>query len=480
MSSIPESFLIGGALAACQAEGAWDVDGKSLTIADCALHTPPIPGEPTRTLKVDRAQIEIAKTADPKDYPKRRGIDFYHRFEEDLDLLQEMGSTTFRYSFSWARVMPDGDGVINERALEYYDRLIDAIVSRGMAPIMTISHFDLPVVLVDRYGGWSHRTVIDHFLTYATTLITRYGDRVKHWIPFNEINMSVKVPAKTLGLVDHPTEEQIFRALHHQFVASARLVDWTKTARSDVLIGTMIGSFTTYPASSRPGDVWASLHEDQMRNLFYLEVMNRGAYPFYGTKFFADRGIDVRAMPDDLAVIAANPGSFIGLSYYNSSISAESEEGLEVTSANVASVLKNPYLPSNDWGWQIDPTGLRITLNDLYQRFGQPLLILENGSGFHEIQEPDGIIEDDYRIAYIGDHLRAIVAAIEDGVDVIGYTSWSPIDSISSTTSQMSKRYGFVHVDLDDDGTGTLARTRKKSFTWYRDVIKSRGATLCE
>ena len=477
----PDDFLIGGALSAAQAEGAWNVDGKTLTVADCAPLTKPAPGEPTRTVRLDREYLHYAKTADPQDFPKRRGIDFYHRFEDDLDLLAELGSTTFRFSFSWARVMPEGDGQINPEALAYYDRLIDAIVVRGMAPVMTISHFDFPLVLIEKYGGWANRALIDLYVTYATELLGRYGDRVRHWVPFNEINMSVKVPEKTLGLFrsnDPAFEQTMFRALHHQFVASAKVIEWAKQQQLDVHFGSMVAYFTTYAASSKPEDVLAAVKEDQLRNLFYLDVLNTGAYPFYATRYFADKGITIEATEEDLRLIAAHPCDFVGMSYYNSAIAAASADGLEITSANVHSVIKNPHLPANDWGWQIDPVGLRITLNELQRYYGQPIFILENGCGFNETLGETGAINDTYRIEFIGDHLRAVLDAIHDGVQIMGYTAWSPIDSISSSTSEMTKRYGFIWVDQDDRGKGSLERRKKRSFDWYREVITTRGASL--
>lgn len=483
MTLFPPTFLIGGALAACQAEGAWDEGGKSLTVSDCAPLTVPTPGEPTRTLRIDAEAIAAARHADPQLFPKRRGIDFYRRYEQDLDLLQQMGSTAFRFSFAWARVMPDGDGRINQQALAYYDGLIDAIVSRGMEPVMTISHFDLPVVLIEKYGGWVNRDLVDLYVTYATTLIGRYGDRVRYWVPFNEINMSVKSPEKTLGLLrtatTSPSEQDLFQALHHQYVAAARVIEWTRAQNIPTHFGSMVAYFTTYAASSNPLDVWAALEEDRMRNLLYLEVMNGGAYPGYADRYFAQAGVTITEDPADRDLIAANPCDFIGLSYYNSAVSAHSTEGLEITSANVHSTIKNPHLPSNDWGWQIDPLGLRIVLNQLDRLFNRPLFILENGCGFREQQsDPDVPIADDYRIDFIGSHLRSVLDALADGVDVIGYTAWSPIDSVSSSTSEMGKRYGFVHVDQDDHGRGTLRRTPKRSFSWMRDVISSRGANL--
>ena len=477
----PHDFLIGGALSAAQAEGAWDADGKSLTVADCAPLTKPAPGEPTRTVRFDREYLDHAKTAEPHDFPKRRGIDFYHRFEADLDLLAELGSTTFRFSFSWARVMPNGDGKINQEALVYYDRLIDAIITRGMAPVMTISHFDFPMVLIEKYGGWANRRLIDLYVTYATSLLERYGDRVKHWVPFNEINMSVKAPEKTLGLLrtgDDAFEQTMFRALHHQFVASAKVIEWSKQQQLDVRFGSMVAYFTTYAASSKPEDVLAAVQEDRLRNLLYLDVLNLGTYPFYATRYFSQNGIDLEATEEDLRLIASHPCDFVGMSYYNSAIAAASTEGLEITSANVHSVIKNPHLPANDWGWQIDPVGLRITLNELQRLFNQPIFILENGCGFNEEPDETGAINDTYRIAFIGDHLRAVLQALDDGVNVIGYTAWSPIDSISSSTSEMTKRYGFIWVDQDDHGNGTLERRKKLSFDWYRGVITSRGASL--
>ncbi|MGB4779892.1 glycoside hydrolase family 1 protein [Microbacterium sp.] len=478
---IPDTFLIGGALAACQAEGAWNEGGKSLTVADCAPFTPHIPGEATRTLRLGPAEIDHARTADPHLFPKRRGVDFYHRFEEDLDLLQEMGSTAFRYSFSWARVMPDGDGTINAQALDYYDRLIDAIVERGMAPIMTLSHFDLPVVLIDKYGGWTNRDLIDLYVTYATTLIDRYGDRVKYWVAFNEINMSVKTPEKTLGLLrseqSTPTEQELFQALHHQFVAAARVGEHIARHGNHVQLGNMIGLFTAYPATSKPEDAWAADEAERMQNSFYLDVLNRGRYPYFAERYFREHDVSLVIADGDLETLAAYPCTFIGASYYTSALQAADPNGLELTSSNVVSAIRNPHLPANAWGWQIDPLGLRWALNTLAHTYEQPVIILENGSGFREVSD-GSTIQDDYRVDYVAAHLSAVLDAVADGVQVIGYTAWSVIDTISSSTSEMEKRYGFVYVDQDDQGNGTLNRSKKASFDWFRSVIDSRGSVL--
>lgn len=479
----PENFLWGGALSACQAEGAYDIGGKTLTIPDVVPYGKKIDRKVTRQLKISQEMIDRAKDETiEENYPKRRGIDFYHRYKEDIALFAEMGFKVFRYSFSWARIFPNGDDhQPNEEGLKFYESVIDECLKYGIEPLITISHFDMPIVLIEKYGGWKNRKLIDLYERYCKVLFNRFRGKVKYWLNFNEINMSVKAPAKTLGILDEAYdnyEETLFQSLHHQFVASALSTKLAHEIDPENKVGSMVAYFTTYPHTCKPADTMAALKDDQMKNMFYLDILNNGVYPYYFEAYKKEKNINLVMNDDDLALIKDNTADFVGISYYNSMISSADEEGLELTSGNVHSVYKNPYLEANDWGWQIDPVGLRYTLNHLYEKFDLPIFILENSSGFFDTVEKDGAIHDPYRIEFLKAHLLALKDAIEDGVQVIGYTMWGPIDMISSGTSEMEKRYGMIYVDQDDFGHGSLIRSRKDSFYWYQSVIESNGEVL--
>ena len=478
-----KDFLWGGALAGCQVEGAYDLDGKTLTIPEVMPFREADDRKVTRQMKITKEMIETAKSdTDTVKYPKRRGIDFYHTYPEDLALMAEMGFKVFRYSIAWSRIFPNGDDQEpNRKALDFYDGLIDTCRSLGMEPLITISHFDMPVVLIEKYGGWFNRKLIDLYTKYCRVLFEHFKGRVRYWVTFNEMNMSVKAGAKTLGIVDEGQpdyEAMLFQGLHHQFVAAAQATCLAHETDPDNRIGSMVAYFTTYPHTCKPEDALAMQKDDQMKNLFYLDVLNRGAYPYYSNSYFEHRGIELEIQPGDMAMIRKNPADFIGISYYNSMISAGDTSQLELTSGNVHSVYKNSFLSENDWGWQIDPVGLRYTLNHVYDRYVKPVFILENSSGFFDTLNEDGTIHDPYRVEFLRLHIRQMKLAAEDGVEIIGYTMWGPIDMISSSTSEMSKRYGFIYVDQDDYGNGTRRRIKKDSFYWYKKVIETNGEEL--
>lgn len=477
----PKDFLWGGALSAAQAEGAYKEDGKSLTIADCHIYNAKNDRKVTKQVQLNRAVIEEAKTSQEHKFPKRWGIDFYHTYKEDLKLFKEMGFKVFRYSISWARLFPDGDMVVNEKGLQFYDSLIDEIIKNDMIPLLTISHFDFPIILIDKYGGWHHRDLIDLYVNYAKVLFDRYQDKVKYWVTFNEINMSIKAGQKTLGILNEGQsnyEEMLFQGLHHQFVAAAKATEYAHSLQKGLQIGSMVAYFTTYAHTCKPEDAVAMLQEDQMKNQFYLDCLNKGAYPYYAKAYMTRHNIKLDIQSGDEETMAKHTADFVGMSYYNSMISAGDTAQLELTNANVHSVYKNPHLPANDWGWQIDPVGLRYTLNHVYSRYQKPIFILENSSGFFDRLEEDGSVHDPYRIAFLKEHIRQMGFAIQDGVEVIGYTMWGPIDMVSSSTSEMSKRYGFIYVDQDDYGNGSKMRIRKDSFYWYQSVIASNGESI--
>lgn len=481
---IKENFLWGGGIAACQAEGAYNVDGKSMTVADVHKFDPE--GDRKKLVQYKFTMDKINEAcADPDTvlYPKRRGINFYYTYKEDIALMAGMGFKSFRYSISWARVFPNGnDPEPNEKALAFYSDVVDEIRKNGMEPVMTICHFDTPLFIIKDYNGWDNRAVIDLYYRYCEVLFDRFKGRVKYWITFNEINMSVKAGPKCLGVLDDGKgkyQERIFQALHHQFLAAARVTELAKSIDPDFMIGSMVAYFTTYAYTCKPEDAFAQLQDDQMKNLFFLDVLNRGHYPYYAKAYFKTNGIDLTIEEGDLDTIQAHRADFIGMSYYNSKVTAHNTEGMELTSGNMQSVFKNPHLHVSDWGWQIDPIGMRHTLNHVYDRYGVPIFILENSCGFLDELTEDHKVHDPYRIEYLKLHITEMRNAIvEDGVDMIGYMMWGPIDVISSSKSEMSKRYGFVYVDQDDFGEGSKKRYVKDSYHWYKKVIASNGEDL--
>ena len=477
MRDFPEGFLWGGAIAANQVEGAWNVDGKGISTADVAMYKNNLSkGDYKKHNTVDESQIETAmKSTSTAEYPKRRGIDFYHRYEEDILLFSQLGLKALRFSIAWTRIFPNGDETHpNEAGLRYYDHIIDELIKYGIQPVVTLSHYEMPMYLVNEYGGWTSRKVIDFFENLCLTLFNRYKDKVKHWITFNEIDSIVRHPFSSGGIVPHRfgnVEQAVYDGLHHQFLASALAVKHCKNIIPDAQIGCMLTSLLTYPHTCNPEDVLAA-HWNNQFNYFFTDVQVRGSYPKYIHRYFREKGISIKMVEGDEELLRNNTVDFISFSYYNSFVTSADSEGLETVSGNTMGGIKNPYLPVSEWGWQIDPIGLRIALNNLYSRYQKPLFIVENGLGAYDKVEEDGSIIDDYRIKYLEAHIEQMHEAILDGVELIGYTLWGVIDLISYSSSEMEKRYGLIYVDQDNDGNGTLSRKIKKSFSWYKSVIE--------
>lgn len=482
--SFPKGFLWGGAVAANQVEGAWNVDGKGWSVADVATY------KPDTDVKNYKAHVEISSEAikkamdDPDDtyYPKRRGIDFYHRYKEDLQLFAEMGFKVFRLSIAWSRIFPTGEETEpNEAGLVFYEDMLREMKRLGIEPLITLSHYEMPLALSLKYNGWTDRRVIDCFVRFSRVCFERFGKYTKLWLNFNEVDSIIRHPFTTAGIIPDLCGEKgetacCYQALHHQFVAAGIVSKLCHEIVPGGRMGCMLTKLMTYPRTCKPEDV-AATQKKNLDNMFYSDVMVFGEYPVMILRDLERRGIEIQMEPGDLHIIKNGTVDFISFSYYMS-MTESVDPNAERTPGNTVLGVKNPYLPTSDWGWQVDPVGLRISLIELYDRYKKPLFVVENGIGAKDTLEEDGSVHDDYRIEYFRRHFMEMEKAIDDGVELMGYTSWAPIDLISASTNQMSKRYGFIYVDQDDMGRGTLSRSRKDSFYWYKKVIATNGEDM--
>ncbi len=468
-----KNFLWGGATAANQCEGSYNVEGRGLANVDVA---------PTGKDRIDviTSRREMLNFEEGYYYPAKEGIDFYNRYKEDIALFAEMGFKVFRMSIAWTRIFPEGDELEpNEEGLQFYENVFNECHKYSIEPLVTITHFDIPIHLITEYGGWRNRKLIEFYKKLVTVLFTRYKGLVKYWITFNEINMILHAPFMGAGLLFKENENQKeikYQAIHNELVASAWATKIAHEIDQENKVGCMLAGGQFYPYSCHPNDVWEALKRDR-ENFMFVDVQARGKYPNYALKMFKKEGYKIDMTEEDIEILR-NTVDFISFSYYSSHCVSTLED-IEKTQGNAFNGVKNPYLKVSEWGWQIDPLGLRITLNTLYDRYQKPLFIVENGLGAIDVVEEDGSINDDYRIQYLREHIKAMDAAInEDGVELMGYTSWGCIDLVSASTGQMSKRYGFVYVDRDDEGNGTMKRSKKKSFEWYKKVIATNGECL--
>lgn len=479
----PKDFLWGGATAANQFEGAWNVDGRGPATSDTSRAVAP---EERKSMgsefnsPMTRAKLDAALNDTEGLYPKRWGSDFYHHYKEDIALYTEMRFKTFRMSIAWSRIFPNGDDATpNEAGLAFYDKVFNELNKYGIEALVTLSHYEFPIHLITEYGGWKNRKVIDCFVHYAETVFNRYKDKVKYWLTFNEINIIGMTGYLSGGLLFDDGKlnlQEMYQAAHHQFVASSLATKVGHEINPDFKIGCMLARMQAYPATCNPDDVMEEIKKDH-ENLFFSDVQVRGKYPSYVKHFFKENNIVLEIADGDLEILEKYPVDFMLFSYYMSSIARKQKSG-EETARNLILSELNPYLEASDWGWQIDPVGLRITLNKLYDRYQVPLMVVENGLGALDKVEEDGSIHDQYRIDYLEYHVKQMYEAIEDGVDLMGYTWWGCTDLVSASTSEMSKCYGFVYVDADDQGNGSFDRSRKDSFFYYKDLIATRGANI--
>lgn len=464
-TKFPDNFLWGGAVAANQCEGGYIKDGKGLSIQD--IMPKGIKGAPTQEPTADNMKL-IA-------------VDFYHRYKEDIAMFAEMGFKVFRLSIAWSRIFPNGDDAEpNEKGLQFYDAVFDECHKYGIQPLVTISHYETPLHLAQKYDGWRSRELIDFYLNFCKVIFNRYKKKVKYWLTFNEINSVLHQPLMSGGILtpkDQLSKQDLYQAIHHELVASAKAVKLAHEIIPESQVGCMILAMPTYPLTPKPDDVLAAMQAEQ-KNYFFADVQVRGEYPKYLNSYLKSEGVHIQLKDGDEEALK-NTVDFISFSYYvsvcESAVKQENGEG------NLIGGIQNPYLKASEWGWQIDPVGLRIVLNQFYDRYQKPLFIVENGLGAVDqlVTDEDGnkIVQDDYRIDYMKQHLEEVRNAIEDGVEVMGYTSWGCLDLVSASTAELKKRYGFIYVDRNDDGTGSLKRYRKKSFYWYKEVIESNGAS---
>ena len=488
--SLPKGFLWGGATAANQFEGGYLDDGKGLSTADVVTagshtvsrritYTMPDGTKGTQAI-MPYSNLPKEAVCDVQEgyyYPSHVGIDFYHHYKEDIALFAEMGFKCFRLSINWARIFPNGDDETpNPKGIEFYHRVFDELHKYNIEPVVTISHYETPLALTKKYGGWLDRKVIDFYINYCKTIFNEYKGKVKYWMTFNEINIMGMLPFFAGGVVESSPQAKT-QAVHHQFVASAKVVKMAHEIDPENKVGLMVAYGATYGYSCNPDDQILAM-EDTRKRHFYSDVQCRGYYPAYKLKEYEREGVVLDITEEDRQVLKEGCVDYLGFSYYSSSCVSSTPVG-EDTGGNFSFGVKNPYIKASDWGWQIDGKGLRIALNTLWERYQKPVFIVENGLGAVDQVEADGSINDDYRIEYLKEHIEQMDKAVnEDGVDLIGYTPWGCIDLVSAGTGEMKKRYGFIYVDRDDQGNGTLKRSKKKSFDWYKKVIATNGEDL--
>lgn len=478
MNKLNENFLWGGAVAANQIEGAYNVEGKGVSVPDmCTGGTVNIP-------KMITTHIESNKF-----YPSHEAVDFYHRYREDIKLLADMGFKVFRFSVAWTRIFPTGlEKEPNMAGLRFYEEVVGECKKYNIEPLITLSHYEMPYALVQEFNGWESRECIDCFMNFAKAVVDYLGDKVKYYLTFNEINSGTMPMGNVLSLgtikgytgpviMENDNEQVRFQALHHQLVASALITQYIHEQYKFTKVGNMICFLTKYPYTCAPADILKTEKEMQMINWFCSDVQVRGYYPGYAQAYFEEHNIKIKKEAQDDAVLKAGTVDFYSFSYYMTSCVSADNQG-EMTMGNVTGGIKNPYLEASEWGWQIDSVGLRYTLNIIYDRYQLPLMIVENGLGARDEISNDGTIQDKYRIDYLKKHIGEMIKAVEDGVDLMGYTVWGCIDLVSAGTGEMAKRYGLIYVDKYDDGTGDLRRIPKASYYWYKNVIESNGGIL--
>ncbi|MCF0106805.1 MAG: glycoside hydrolase family 1 protein [Holdemanella sp.] len=481
MKSFKDGFLWGGATAANQCEGAYNIDGKGLSVADTM----------TSGTSAEYRKITLEQDSNYY-YPGNNAIDFYHHYKEDIALFAEMGFKVYRMSIAWSRIYPNGDDEVpNEKGLAFYADVFKELKKHNIEPLVTIQHNEMPLNISLKYGGWANKKTIDLYIRYCNTIFNAYKDYVKYWIPFNEVN-DLMLPLcgfihggiltpETKYFENEIKDDDVNRrmnALNNVLIANAKAVILGKSIKSDFQFGTMTCHITLYPRTCNPKDIFMVQQNDLVRNCLCSDVQLKGEYPYYADKYFRDNKVVLDLSKEEKEILKKGKSDFYTFSYYQTICESVEDYGDSTTSGNIMGGIENPYLTVSEWGWPIDPLGLRYTLNKVYDRYHVPVMITENGLGAKDIVEEDGSIHDDYRIDYLKEHVKAMKEAVNDGVDLIGYTAWGCIDLVSMSTGQMTKRYGFIYVDVDDNGNGSFKRIKKDSFYWYRKLIETNGKDI--
>lgn len=472
------NFLWGGALAAHQVEGAYDRDGKGLSIADVMTA-----GTKDQARKITDGLKEGIY------YPNHQAINFYINYKEDIDRFAELGLKSLRVSIAWTRIFPNGEeDSPNEKGLQFYHELFSYLRKKNIEPMVTLSHFEMPYALVKKYGGWRSRKMIDYFVKFSRVCLDEFSDEVKYWLTFNEINNQSLTENPLFaftnsGIIFKDREDKekiVYQAAMYEFVAGAKVVQYAHSLQKDLKVGCVVAASPYYPNTPNPQDILKAQRMNELQ-YFYSDVQARSYVPELIKKIWKKNNYKIDVTAEDLAEIKKGTVDYLGITYYlTSTVSADSTIQ-KVGSGNAAGndTVENPYLKRSQWGWTIDPAGLRYYLNEMYHRYHLPIFIVENGLGAIDKIEKDGKIHDDYRISYLRDHILEMKKAIEeDGVDMIGYDVWSPIDLVSFTTGEMKKRYGLIYVDYDNEGKGSGKRINKDSFYWYKKVIETNGEKL--
>ncbi|MGX7030098.1 glycoside hydrolase family 1 protein [Vagococcus zengguangii] len=465
----------GGATASSQYEGAYE-EGKGLDTQDCRPYLPRTSNATTTTRLLTQAVIDEAKASTDQFYPFRKGSLGVEHCQEDIELLAELGLDIYRFSISWARLFPTGEeSTPNQAGVDYYDQVFKLLKEKNIKVFLTMNHYAVPLAIVENYRGWTNKKTIALYVKFAEFVFKRWGDYVDFWLPFNEINAGYFSPYNGVGLVKLEEAgykfQDVFQSLHHQFVASARVIKLGRELGLRGEFGAMVSCFCYYPNTTKPEDNLKMVQDEQVNQWFCMDVLSNGVYPYYMQPFFKQHDVVLETTEEELALLKEHTCDFVSFSYYSSAISSVTEEGQQ-TAGNLVVTTKNPHLKASEWGWQIDPIGLRTTLHKVYDRYQKPVMIAENGFGAHDELTTTGEIHDDYRIAYFKEHFDEILAAQSEGVDIRAYFAWGIIDIVSAGSCEMGKRYGVIYVDADNQGHGTYNRYKKDSFYWYQNFIK--------
>lgn len=465
LKPFPQGFLWGASTSAYQVEGANLTDGKGPSVQD-VKRVPP-----------GTSELDVC-------------ADHYHRYQEDIALMAEMGFKEYRFSIAWSRILPEGTGRINPDGIAFYDRLIDACIQRGIEPFVTIFHFDLPAALQEK-GGWSRRETADAFVAYCRVLFEHYGDRVKYWLTINEQNMLTLV-GNAIGTSDLPEGSsrirEIYQQNHHMLLAQARAMKLLHEMLPGAKIGPAPNISLVYPKTCSPEDVLAAQNFNALRNWLYLDMAAWGVYNPIVSAWLEQQDALPDVQPGDMEIMRSAHPDFLALNYYGST-TVEASDGTEVDAGDrpakgarvgvpgLYCLTDNGHLPVTQFGWEIDPQGFRATLREVYTRYHLPIMVTENGLGAHDRLEEDGSVHDSYRIDYLRDHIRQMQLAISDGCEIMGYSPWSAIDLVS-THEGFEKRYGFIYVNRGEFDLRDMKRYKKDSFYWYQKVIASNGSDL--